>query len=217
MKYQLKLRISCILFEMICFALFKNGHFTTLFRRLPTLFISTLKMTTLFRRCLTLFISTLKYTTLIQRCSTLKIPALKYTTLFQRWFDVAQRRDVVSTKGQRWNNVEMFAGMSSIKKAFPLCPEVNWPQTCTFSLRKNISTCTIHLLVQNIPNVPLFLVKLWGLAGYAIMKQIFNDIWTIWNHGSKQEAILNILPKRKWEKFDLIKKIAILNKLNLKE
>ena len=48
-------------------------------------------MTTLFRRCLTLFMST-----------------LKYTTLFQCWFDVVPRRDVASTKRQRWNNVEMF-------------------------------------------------------------------------------------------------------------
>ena len=30
---------------------------------------------------------------------------MKYTTLFQRWFDVAPRRDVVSTRRQRWNNV----------------------------------------------------------------------------------------------------------------
>ena len=87
---------------------------------------------------------------------------------------------------------------SSIKKAFPFwtlrwaCLGVNWPQTCTLSLQINISTCTMHLLIQTIPNVPLFLVKLWGLAGYAAIKQILKDIWTIWNHGSKQEAILNI-------------------------
>ena len=60
-------------------------------------------MTALFRRCLTLFISTLKYTTLIQRCLALQIPALKYKTLFQCWFDIVPRRDVVSTKKQRWN------------------------------------------------------------------------------------------------------------------
>ena len=30
---------------------------------------------------------------------------MKYTTLLQRWFDVAPRRDVVSTRRQRWNNV----------------------------------------------------------------------------------------------------------------
>ena len=101
--------------------------------------------------------------------------------------------------------------MSSIKKAFPFwilrwaCLEVNWPQTCTLSLQTNISTCTIHLLIQTLPNFPLFLVKHWGLAGYAIIKQILKDIWTIWRHGSKQEAILNIKPKRKWAKFDLIK------------
>ena len=87
---------------------------------------------------------------------------------------------------------------SSIKKAFPFwtlrwaCLEVNWPQMGTLSLQTNISTCTIHLLIQTIPNVPLFLVKLWGLAGHAIIKQILKDTWTIWNHGSKQEAIINI-------------------------
>ena len=83
-------------------------------------------------------------------------------------------------------------------------------------LQKNISTCTIHLLIQTIPNVPLFFVKLWGLAGQAIIKQILKDIWTIWNHGSKQEAIINFKPKSKWAKVDLIKKIAKLNKVNLK-
>ena len=100
--------------------------------------------------------------------------------------------------------------MSSIKKAFSFwtlrwaCLEVNWPQTCTLCLQINISTCTIHLLIQTIPNVPLLLVKLWGLAGNAIIKQILKDIWTIWKHASKQEAILNIYPKRKWAKFNLI-------------
>ena len=63
----------------------------------------------------------------------------------------------------------------------------------------------------------IFLVKPRGLAGYAIIKQILKDIWTISNHGPKQEATLNIKPKRKWAKFDLIKKIGILNKVNLKE
>ena len=43
----------------------------------------------------------------------------------------------------------------------------------------------------------IFLVKPRGLAGYAIIKQILKDIWTISNHGSKQEATLNIKPKRK--------------------
>ena len=55
--------------------------------------------------------STLQYTTLIRRCSTLYISTLKYTTLFQCWFDIVPRRDVASTKRQRWNNVEMFAGL----------------------------------------------------------------------------------------------------------
>ena len=64
--------------------------------------------------------------------------------------------------------------------------------TWTFSLQTNIRTCTIHQLIQIIPNVPLFLVKLWWLAGHAIIKQILKDIWAIWNHGSKQEAIINI-------------------------
>ena len=86
----------------------------TLFQNLTTLFISTLKMTNLFRGCITLYISTLIYTALIQRLSTLQIPTLKYKTLFQHWFDIAPRRDVVSTKRQRWNKVEMFAGISSL-------------------------------------------------------------------------------------------------------
>ena len=71
-----KLRIPCILFEIICFVLFRNGHFhnTMLFRRLPLLLISTLKMTKLFRRCL------------YQRWNT------------QHWFNVVRR-----CKFQRWN------------------------------------------------------------------------------------------------------------------
>ena len=115
--------------------------FTTLFRRLPTLFISTLKMTTLFRRCLTLFISTLKYTTLIQRCLTLQIPTLKYTTLFQRWFDVAPRLDVVSTKRQRWNNAEMFAGMCVVKLIFKnviLETGIKFPESLTSLYNRNL-------------------------------------------------------------------------------
>ena len=72
---------------------------------------STLKMTTLFRRWIMFFISTLKYKTLIRLCSTLQIPILNHTTLFQLWFDVVPRRDVVLTKRQRWNNVEIFAGI----------------------------------------------------------------------------------------------------------
>ena len=88
-------------------------------RRLPMLWNSTLKMTTLFWRCLTLFISMLKYTTLIRRCSTLQFRTLKYTTLFQHWFDVVPRRDILSTKRQRWNNVEMFAGF--LKTFLYLC------------------------------------------------------------------------------------------------
>ena len=52
--------------------------------------------------------------------------------------------------------------MSSIKKAFHFWTlrwtylEVNWPQICTLSLLVNISTRPKHLLIQNIPNVPLF-------------------------------------------------------------
>ena len=84
------------------------------------------------------------------------------------------------------------------KKAFPFrtlrwaCLEVNWPQTCILSLLTKISSCPIHLLMQTIANVPWFLVKLWGLPGYAILKEILKDICTIWIHGSMQEAILNI-------------------------
>ena len=90
--WAVKWRISCILFEIICFVIFRNGHFH----------IWTLK-TTLFRRCLTLFISTLKYTTLIWRCK------------FQRWniqrcFNVdltlAHVRRCIKQKAtlkQRWN------------------------------------------------------------------------------------------------------------------
>ena len=70
--------------------------------------------------------------------------------------------------------------------------EFNKSQICTLSLQTNISTCTIHLLIQTILNFPLFLVKSLELAGYALTKQILKDIWTIWNHGSKQETILNI-------------------------
>ena len=33
----------------------------------------------------------------------------------QRWFDVVPRRDVPSTKRQRWNNVEMFSGIEVLE------------------------------------------------------------------------------------------------------
>ena len=69
--------------------------FTTLFRHLLTFWNSTLKMTMLLQRCITLFWSTLKYTALIRRCLT-----LSYVATF------------VSTKTQRWNNVEMFAWLT---------------------------------------------------------------------------------------------------------
>ena len=36
---------------------------------------------------------------------------MRYRTLFQFWFDVAPHCNVISTKRQRWNNVEMLAGM----------------------------------------------------------------------------------------------------------
>ena len=62
-------------------------------------FLEAVIFTTLFRRCLTLFMST-----------------LKYTTLFQCWFDVVPRRDVASTKRQRWNNVEMIAGLRLLQQ-----------------------------------------------------------------------------------------------------
>ena len=40
---------------------------------------------------------------------------MKYATLFERWFDVAPRHDVPSTKRQRWNTVEMFAGIEVLE------------------------------------------------------------------------------------------------------
>ena len=87
--------IELSVFNLKWFFLFRLAMviFTTLFPHWPTLWNSTLKKTTLFRRCLTLLTS-----------------ALNYKMLFQRWFKVVPRRDVISTKRQRWNNVEMFAG-----------------------------------------------------------------------------------------------------------
>ena len=77
-------------------------------------------MTTLFRRYLTLFMST-----------------LKYTTLFQRWFDIGPRRDVASTKRQRWNNVEMFAGWYFLKTKENIKLNRKWAVKLTLSSIEN--------------------------------------------------------------------------------
>ena len=87
--------------------------FTTLFQRLPTFWNSTLKMTALIQRCLTLFILTLKYTALIRRRSTLTITNVEIHNVVSTLIWCCPTRDVVSTKRQRWNNVEMFAGKFS--------------------------------------------------------------------------------------------------------
>lgn len=50
---------------------------------------------------------TSKYTTLIRRG---KFQRWNNNVALRRWFDVNPRRDAISTKTQRWNIVETFAG-----------------------------------------------------------------------------------------------------------
>ena len=92
------------IWNIFLFFFFEMVIFTTLFQHCPTLWTLALK-TTLFWHYLALFISTWKYITLIQRCSTLSNQHVNGC-----WFDVFPRRDVILTKGQRWNNGRMFAG-----------------------------------------------------------------------------------------------------------
>ena len=53
------------------------------------------------------------------------------------------------------------------------CLEANLLQTCTLRLKANTTICTIHLLIQTIPNVPLFLVKLLRVNRISFNKTDF--------------------------------------------
>ena len=65
------------------------------------------------------FLEAVIFTALFRRCLTLFMWMLKYATLFQRLFGVVPSRDIASTKRQRWNNVEMFSGLTPISNCIP--------------------------------------------------------------------------------------------------
>ena len=128
--------------------------FTTLFPRWPTFWNTKLKRTTLFRCCLTLLTS-----------------MLKYTTLFQRWFEVASRRDVISTKRQRWNNFETFTGYSAS------CNKMNnWLYIFWYLFLKYINIFLLYILL-------LF----WNIF-YSFLLYIISKQYTSWSWKEGQSA-----------------------------
>ena len=97
----------CSIWNNFVSVLFRNGHF----HNVVSTFFNVVKLNVENDNVVST-LSNVVHINIKIRCWTLW--TMKYTTLFQRWFDVAPRRDVVSTKRQRWNNVEMFAGMKNV-------------------------------------------------------------------------------------------------------
>ena len=75
--------------------------------------------------------------------STLYISTLKYATLFQRWFDVVPRCDIASTKRQRWNNIEIFAGDNHYYTAFKADRSLHQLKCMSFGITYGV-TCFLR-------------------------------------------------------------------------
>ena len=146
--------ISVFNLKLFFFFRLDRASFTTLFPRWPTFWNTKLKRTTLFRCCRTLLTS-----------------MLKYTTLFQRWFEVASRRDVISTKRQRWSNFETFTGYSASRNKMN-----NWLYIFWYLFLKYINIFLLYILL-------LF----WNIF-YSFLLYIISKQYTSWSWKEGQSA-----------------------------